>query len=451
MPTVAAFRSVPEMFFSEPARVRSTSRHRRLVTLAGLVVGLPAAFALAYLRLTPGDRQSVWAEDGKDFLNQQLGLGFSRALVEPHNGYLHLVPRLAAAVVAAFPLPMAATLFALAGSAMVVLSAVAIFTLSRDHLPSVAVRLGLAAFVVLLPVGGLEADGNVANSHWYLMAAAFWGCLARPRDAVRITLAALVVALAMASDPLTLILLPLVVLRVALLRRWRDHVVTLAFAAATAFQLYGVLGTARQAAHHTTAPALLASYAARVPLGFIGGAHGSEVLFADYRWGAVAVAVAGCLLSVVVAAFGSLRLLLLALAGTVGSLAYFVVPVSISWYPQFDPRGPGGIDVGYSSRYSIVPLLLISVAVAAALQALRRRAPRALFRAAGVVLVAGLALSVVPGYRPQQDIRNGANWRAGVQAARVSCQDHPGKRVAMIKLAPTGGPWTIPVACTRLR
>ncbi|WP_298992137.1 hypothetical protein [uncultured Pseudokineococcus sp.] len=424
---------------------------RRGLLLLGAVV---LAGAVSRLRLSPAEARTIWAEDGGRFLSAQLADGFWASLAEPYAGYMHLAPRLGAAVADAFPLAWAESVLAACASAVVGLCAVATGLLSRGHLPSRAVRALLAAAVVLLPVAGFEAVGNVANSHWYLMAASFWALAARPSRTGEVVLAAAVVVLAAASDPLTVILAPLVVVRLLLLRRARDHVVTLAFTGGTAAQLAVVLGTDRGDAPPPAPVDVLSAYVVRVPVELVlGPGRAESLLTGDGAGRAAALAVTAVVLAVaaVAAAAGPWRLRWIALAGALASLAFFVVPVTVSWAPALSVALGPQLDLASVSRYSVVPQLLLLVLVAAGLQALVDLAPSPAALGAAAVVVLLLAASAVSGYRPGWDVREGPSWDVGLAAARQLCEDDPARASADVPIAPDPERWRAVVPCARLR
>ncbi len=66
--------------------------------LAALAV-LVAATLLAWSRLSPVARDTLWAEDATRFLHVDDRDGLGATLLRPYAGYLHVVPRLLAALV----------------------------------------------------------------------------------------------------------------------------------------------------------------------------------------------------------------------------------------------------------------------------------------------------------------------------------------------------------------
>lgn len=418
---------------------------------AGTALFALLAFAVAYLRLPPGAAGSIWAEDGTRFLTGELVLGFPATVTEPYAGYMHLLPRLAGFVAGSLPLAWANDVFALGASAVVALCATATLVLARGHLPSLGVRLLLAAMVVLLPSGGLEAAGNTANSHWFLMAACYWALTSRPTGRGATALAAVVAVLAVGSDPLTVLLAPLLLVRVLLLRGRRDHVVTAAFAVTALVQGLVVLGTERtDGAPPPSLAQTTSAYAARIPFVLLTGLYRSTTLFERYGWLAVTAAVAVFVVAAGLAVAVAGRLRWVAVTAGVASVVFFVAPATVSWSPRFDPDAYG-LDAYTVSRYSVVPMLLLMAVAAAGLQAVRERAPRWVF---GVLLVGALlvaATTVPQALRPDPPVRPGPLWDAGVSAATQACQQDRSLVSARVPLSPEAPQWVVDLPCARLR
>lgn len=133
-----------------------------------LVTALAFALLLAR-RLDFVLRPQFWAEDGAVFYRDQLTLGFARALLETHSGYVHILPRLIAWALSPLPTlhqPLGYTLVATA------LAALCCAWVVRDEharwLPSRRLRAALALWLACAPVGR-EVVGNVVNLQWYAL------------------------------------------------------------------------------------------------------------------------------------------------------------------------------------------------------------------------------------------------------------------------------------------
>ena len=165
----------------------------------------------------PGATSTIWAEDGTIFLQQASDAPLTEVIGDSYAGYLHVVPRLLTQPVTWLPLSWADTY--LAGMAALVTAAVAltIYAVIGAHVSSRLVRVGYAVAVLVVPVSQSETLANVANLHWWLILVSFWLLLWHARTPWSNAVVAAVVLLAVLSDPLTLLLVPVAVVRM----RWR--------------------------------------------------------------------------------------------------------------------------------------------------------------------------------------------------------------------------------------
>ncbi|MEX0768974.1 MAG: hypothetical protein WD029_10925 [Microthrixaceae bacterium] len=155
----------------------------------------------------------LFAEDGAVFWLQSLTAGLS-SILEPYNGYLHLLPRLIAAV--GSWLPVAATpLFFACASAIVAVSACGLILSQRfaPLIPSYLARILVFALLLLMP--RLTTVHLSLNSVlWWCGVALFLSCLAddpSTKSGCSIELAA--IAVLVLSGLAGLVLAPLVFLR----------------------------------------------------------------------------------------------------------------------------------------------------------------------------------------------------------------------------------------------
>lgn len=155
-------------------QIFGADRNKSAAWAAG-VIGAAALALTAWLRLPGLTRDTLWAEDGGVFLRQALASHFLIGVFDPYDGYLHLLPRVLAHVALRIgPLEAYAEQITWLSCGCVGLVGIAVFLLSRPHVPSVGSRLLLAAIPALLPVGPLEVLGNTANLHWYMLWLAPW-------------------------------------------------------------------------------------------------------------------------------------------------------------------------------------------------------------------------------------------------------------------------------------
>ncbi|MGA7986888.1 MAG: hypothetical protein WCB51_00655, partial [Candidatus Dormiibacterota bacterium] len=152
-----------EFFPVSPAT--SFRRRSALVAAAVVVIG-----TFAQVVRMPGDTayNTIWAEDASVFLNQALNRGILHAFTIPYSGYLHVVPRLFAAIAAMLPLSWAAPIFGVGSALLVSLLGVFLYRATEGLILSRPLRLVLSAMFVAIPVVGFETEANAANLHFYL-------------------------------------------------------------------------------------------------------------------------------------------------------------------------------------------------------------------------------------------------------------------------------------------
>jgi hypothetical protein len=184
----------------------------------------------------------VYAEDGGVFLVQALAHPWH--LLDPFGGYLELVPRIIGQFVSFLPLRDAAKAFAVTGALVAAVCALFTFHASEGYIRSPWLRGLLGAALILLPLAPIEMADSAVDSPWYLLLAAFWAVMWRPRAYGGMLAAALVAFAATSSEILTVVYLPLLAIRVLALPRLREHAVTAGF-------LLGLLAKA---------PAILSTY-----------------------------------------------------------------------------------------------------------------------------------------------------------------------------------------------
>ncbi|HEX4723592.1 MAG TPA: hypothetical protein VH333_13815 [Pseudonocardiaceae bacterium] len=411
----------------------------------GYLVGFAAA--LGYLLFIPAGRSHlthVWAEDGARFLVDALAQPMSTNLVTPYAGYLHLVPRLSAQLIALLPLPLASVGLAIVAATLRAGIAVLVFAASGGHIRTAWIRLGLASAVVLLPAGNAETLDNLANLHWFLLFGAFWALLWRPAHRWQNVLTALVLFLAAASSPLVLGLAPLAAARVPL-PRWRDRLPTIGFGVGAAAQVTALLGAARLAYSAQPFDPRQGALAGlmRVPLMMFSGPDPVPWLYQRFGYAPALVALAVTLALVGIAvARGRPVGRFLGLAGLVAAASLTAVELIVNWSPVLEVDEPGVVVAG--QRYSIAPCLFLLTAVAAGLDALPDRGyPQAAVRLA-VPAVIGVAIAWQLQLGSGQ--LTGPSWRTAVSDATRQCAD--GRPTATIVHNPPG--WFFGLACTTL-
>lgn len=383
------FPSVPEA----PARARGARVLGAVVQVAAVGIA-----AIAMLLRVPGRPawRTIFGEDYFWFL--------TGAIQHPwhwssYAGYVQVVPRFIAQVVSYLPLPDASLAFALAGVVVAACGALFIFHASAGHIESVKLRALLALALVLLPIAPMELIGSGVNLPWYLLPVLFWAMLWRPRTRPAMAVAAAVGLLTVASNILAALLAPLLVARLYVLRRPREHAVSAGWLAGCLVQAAYVIplalhGRSRLHLNSLTPP--------RQSLAF----YGHVVLLPSLGWhtswwlrsfagadGAAAIAAV-----VLAASFGVILItqpgarLFVVTALAVGFI-FSVVSVTINRAPAIEPMLPARMG---GTRYTIMAdFLIVSALIVGADHALRSRAHDRRRQGAGLKAVTAVTALVV--------------------------------------------------------
>jgi hypothetical protein len=416
--------------FVRDALFPASETHRRrnpALVFAGYLLAAVAGFAIDLWWSGSGITSRVWAEDGTIFLSTAYRKPFVLALATPYAGYLQALPRSLAAFTTAFPLRDAALVLAASAAAVRVAVSLFVFRASSGHLRSTTVRAMLAATVVLLPVGGLEVLDNIANLHWFLTYAAFWAVVWRPSRWWECVLAAVAVVLAVGSDPLTALLLPIVVLRAICIRHWRDQLVSMCFAAAGAAQTWAVLSGTRPAHETFSAPTVAKLFGVRVMVGSLAGYWHTVALWRHLHYAAIGIGAVAVLALIVPAlrAGGSRRWLAI-WAGAGSALAFVACFAEPAVVPHLK------LDVVRSlTRYDVLASLLMLTAIAAGLDALQWPANLAVRTLVGAVFLSALPIDLVGSAQLWAHLESTVpTWHAAIADARLECQTQVAPGVA---------------------
>jgi hypothetical protein len=446
MPPLASWRaSLVSAVFPEES---TAARRRAWWALPLGAVLVAAAVAVQLLRLPGGASvNTVWAEDGRIFLAEAKGYGGLGAVGHTYNGYVHLAPRLLAALISAFPLSAAAALLAILAATVVGLVAAFVYVAARDHIPSPRWRLALCASLVLMPVAAHESLDNIANLQWYLIAAAFWALLWRPRSPGWRVVQLALCLLAAASEPLALLLVPVAAARVVATRSLSEHTPTLGLIAGLAVQM--AVGNAVPPSDGHPGPLMLGRlYVVRVLTGGVVGDRGDRALFARTGW--VAPALLGIAVAAAIVAWavwhrrrGGVWLLG---AFAVTSVLFFAVPVYLRWLPGFVPSSTSVANLSTSSRYTVVPIFLLYGVAACALGG-RWGAVRAVpVRLLGAATVAVVLAACVADFQSRDTLRiDATRWDRNLAAARIQCRAPSRPPSVEVAVAPQG--WTALLPC----
>ena len=427
---------------------RPTSRAgdgpRWVALAAGLVVA-----ALAWARLSPTARATLWAEDGQELLGDRLREGPLQSWFDVYAGYLHVVPRaIADAVVSLLPVDRYAIGMAALSCAMAGVVGALVVRCSADVVRWLPARLALGLATALLPAVSIEVLGNAANLHWLLLWLAPWLLLATPRshrEGIGLGVVGLLAAL---SEIQLAWFLPLALYRRHERRRW--------------WVAGGVaLGVAAQGLATLVAPREAINEGDRGPLSL---AEGYVVDGVASTWTGSAQVVGDLvrdsgllpvLLTVVpfvlalayVARRGRPQHVLAATVLAVGSLVIWAAAGLLNPWPGLEYLHY--TDDQWRSfaliRYGVVPgLLLVGILVLTA-AVLRDRgrgiAPWAVLSALAVT--AALAFDV-----PDRTRDDGPRWEDEVAIARERCRPARPEVVLAVPIAPTG--WQVHLRCGQL-
>ena len=362
------FPSVPEA----PARARGARVLGAVVQVAA--VGMASIAMLLRIPGRPAWR-TIFGEDYFWFLTGAIQHPWHWSA---YAGYVQVLPRFIAQVVSYLPLTDASLAFALAGVVVAACGALFIFHASVGHIESVKLRALLAVALVLLPVAPMEVIGSGVDTPWYLLPVLFWAMLWRPRTRPAMAVAAAVGLLAMASNTLAALLAPLLVARLYVLRRPREHAVSAGWLAGCLVQAAFVIplalhGRSRLHLNSLTPPGQsLAFYGHAVLLPSLGW-HTSWWLrsFAGAN-GAAAIAAVVLAVSfglILVTQPGARLFVVTALAA---GFIFTVISVSINRAPTINPMLPTRV---LATRYTIMAdFLIVSALIVGADHALRSRA-----------------------------------------------------------------------------
>ncbi len=415
------------LFPQAPAVQRSRSARigAALASLGAVAAG--AGLMLARQQGRPA-QDSLIAEDSKIFLPQALAHPWG-SLFRAYDGYEELAPRLIAEVIAKLPFRDAAADFAITGAVIASCCAVFIFYACAGHVRTPALRVLVGASVVLLPTALVEIANSGVNSPWYLLFAAFWALVWRPRSAAGAAVAAVICFAAASSNALTALYLPLAAARVIALPRVREQVASVGLVAGGVLQVPAVLTLSRN--HQaTTLHHAVAFYAHLVILPAVAGHH-----LASFLWAQVGLTAATLIAAAVAAAVAGWACLragprarLFVLAALLFGLVLTLVPVFVHGNVANVPLSRTALYTR-GSRYAQTPIMLIDSALIVAVDAYLRRGgfrrERVAHATAAVLLVAVLGTLWVSDFRY-------ANWRAiwppwSLTVARVerSCRREP--------------------------
>ncbi len=410
----------------------------RLFRRTPVRVGLIAALAtgIACLRLGHGPLGVLWAEDGSPFLQDANRFGGLAVPLRPYGGYVHLLPRLIAALVVLLPVDAFAAAANVLSCAVAGTVAASTFVLSRPVAAAPVIRATLAAVVVLLPVAPVEVLGNLANLHSYALWLVPWLLLAAPstpRGSAALGAAGLLIAL---TEIQTVLFAPFFLLAARDRRQWPT---LLGLGAGLLVQLAAMVIAPRVNATPGTATleATAKGYLVNgvLSLATEEGRHLHALVMAA-GWTAIAAAallLLAFILHATLIASGRLRWAILMLA--YGSLATFAVGYALTPAPDYahylEPGFPHLIPLRYAA---ISSAFLAGAATLAAGQWLRTAWP-----GLGALALAALWSSFALNFEPDWTWRTGAPaWSKSLDGGVAACRADPARQWMTVPTWPAG-------------
>lgn len=389
---------------------------RRTVNVAAQVAAVCLGTVLLLLRI-PGvpPWDTIFGEDYWEWLVQSLQQPWH--LFIAYNGYWQFFPRLIAQLATYLPLAQASRVFAVSGALVAACCGLFVFHASAGHIQSVKLRALLGVAVVLLPGAPMELADSAVDVVWYLVIALFWAVLWRPRTRTGMAVAAVLAFVTVASNSLAVLFAPLLLARVYVLRRPREHAVTIGWVAGclaqVPFIVSSYLSGDSRLAHSPEPPRhSIAFYAHDVVLPSLGwhlswwlqsfaGRNGATLIVAVVLavvFGVILITQAGARVFVVTAL----------IVGFIFAVGGVTLTGHLATSPMLPAEQPG-------SRYTALPVFLIEAAViVAADHGLRRRNTHAHDRLRPGVkpAIAVTALVAVLAATWAVDFRY-AGWRSG--------------------------------------
>ena len=432
------------------------------------------AAALAFLRLGAASVHArVWAEDGAVFLQQAAAHGPIRSFPTAYAGYLHGVPRLAAAVVYPFPVRWWGAGLHVADALVFAWVALLVYVGLSDQLRS-RIGRGLAAlYLVLVPVGP-EIVGSIANIQWFLVVGAVVALLWTPRTALGWIAICLTTLGAVTSSPLGAVVFACALVRYVLRRGPGPLAVMIVTTVGYAAQVIRMLN-----AQQRPFGSLFHQYGAKgIARGYLSRVAGDGVLGMDRL---LPTAVSTSVLAGSVVIVGLLAVVVLGTARRwpgPWSVTALLLAASVATFLVAVLLQPAPLPLHYAlldGRYYVAPALFLVIGLivlgAGLLErrvaALRTRstdggtAGRSLVeRGAASVLGLGvlaltgaLAFGMITTYN-EADLR-GRNstitWSHAVQIAQRDCRSRPPQELVAVPILPNPAVWKVRLRCSQLR
>lgn len=412
------------------------------------------AFSIAWLRLPAIARDTLWAEDGRDFLQGALDNGPLTQTFAPYAGYLQFLPRIIADITVQFlPVSLYALSMTFASCVAAGVMAAIVFLCARDCVPNLWPRVLLALLVVAAPLVPREVSGNTANLHSLVLWTMFWMLLYRPRTRAGSAALGILALCGALTEIQAVFLFPL------FLWQWRDPRrlwPRIGCAIGVGAQLVVTLAWPRSSMDGQVSPASVAYgllinavVPTWVPQAGIGAAIGG---------GGILVALAACIPFAVALILclrhgaPTQRVAAAALVGT--AVLVYCVSVLTNPYPYYDyaSMSPQELQALWLTRYGVVPSMMLCalfpLAFAAVHSAPGMHSASRRIRGTATVLVIVLAASLAVQLPPQNTRRsNGPEWQPQIASLTEVCRELPGASVVHVTETLD---WQVGIRCDRL-
>jgi hypothetical protein len=399
----------------------------------------------------PGALNSIWAEDGRYFLSDALTLGAREAVTNSINGYFLIGPRLLAEVASKFPVEYAAPVLTIEAALIAAILGLIVYVASAAYLRQPALRLLVSVPAVITPVAVNIVDNNVATLQFPLLYTMFWALLWRPSTRWGQVVGVGVIVFGSLTTPLGIALIPLALLRFAVIcEKIYGTLLLVGLSAGVAMQFVPLsLGwtTRGVTTPRYDVPWVLGDFVTKaVPQAIFGETWmggGDWLTFPEWtRGGHYADTSVNPFwhLSLIVAAWlivGALVVMALRRAKPNWSLAALAFAYSAGIFAL-----QGMTSGGTPARYLVVPVLLLLTAAAALLDG-SERLPQLAF-------LALIAVVCVANFRAESFRTYTTPWTQIVQEARDKCADPQVAEVVLL----TGMPqllWDVKVPCYKVR
>lgn len=395
-----------------------------------------AVACVAFLRMPPTARDVVWAEDGGIFLRDAMARKGVLDIFAPYDGYLHVVPRLAAkTAVRLFSVDDYA--FAVNFLSCIVTATVAllVFHCSSAVTSNFYARLGWASITVLVAPAPLETLGNLANIHSYLLWLTPWLLIKRPGSRLSALMLFFVTLLVALTEIVSALFIPLFAFRFKEKAMWPARV---GLISGLVFQAVATVFNPRShpEGFPLNLPSIFIGWFLNSSSAIIYG--NSTQIIANIRnygaWPSILAAVPFALAAVYIFWKGTKGQRQLAAVFLLSSTAVWGVTQLVNFQEYFDYASfdPQRWEMFFLSRYSTVPsmflLALVPLAALCDWSKARHLAPAIL---SGFLVLQSLY------FFPQNTSRNeGPEWRPGVTAAREACHNDPSLAAASVDVAP---------------